>query len=160
LGESFSNPECCFQIPYRLSALSTGIEARGFAEQPMSFFARGGDLTRNGQLSLVEFDGAPGIIQVVVGSAEIGERCGFAQTIANLARDHKPLFVEFDGEHGVLRQNPIRPLFSIISVRPLAVDIGGAVRRARAVVGYGWPSHKHACILLYVPQQTHLAVTT
>jgi hypothetical protein len=64
----------------------------------MSIYTRVADLMSNSQLSLRELDGVDGIVQTVVGFAEISERLGFAFAIANLMCDRKPLLAAFDSE--------------------------------------------------------------
>ena len=59
------------------------------------------DLASDGEVLLVEFDGAAGLAEVRVGVAEVACGVSLSSAVADLASDGEVLLVEFDGAAGL-----------------------------------------------------------
>ena len=84
-----------------LGAVAKYVKRQAQVPKRVSFSPPVANLAGDGEMLLVELDGAAGLAQIRVGVAQVAQDASFSSPVANLAGDDELLLVELDGAAGL-----------------------------------------------------------
>src|SRR5262249_23951472 len=95
------NLERRFSTSDGLRAITEFVQCEGCIPQRTAFPPEVADLTSDGEILLIELNGASGLAQVRVGIAQAAEHLAFPSALADLTSDRQRLLMELNRASGL-----------------------------------------------------------